>query len=63
MVDLAQNLIRSSNSIKHICCYGIVLMCHNALQIGTVRSVVMRVGHWANLLLCAVFIHEFNLEI
>jgi len=29
MEKLAQTLIRSSNSIKHICCYGIVLMCHN----------------------------------
>ncbi len=35
----------------------------NALQIGTVRSVGMWGGHWANLLLCDVFIHEFNLEI
>ncbi len=29
MVKLLNTLLRSDTSIGYICCYGIVLMCHN----------------------------------
>ena len=33
MVKLAQQLNRSTDSIKHICCYGIVLMWYNGIGV------------------------------
>lgn len=38
MVKLAQNLNRSPDSIKHICCYACVLMKHNGIQPYLVRA-------------------------
>jgi hypothetical protein len=39
MVKIAQNLNRSNDSIKHICCYSIVLMCYNGSRLCAVWEI------------------------